>query len=217
MRIILLGAPGSGKGTQAAVLEEKLSVPAISTGNMLRAEMKKGSATGLKAESFINDGKLVPDAVILEMIGLRLSLPDCANGYILDGFPRNAVQAGALEDSGVVIDLVLFMDIKDGTIIERMSGRRVCRGCDATYHVTANPPPPGGMCGKCGGELFIRPDDAAETVSARLKTYHADTEPLLAYYKSRGLLRRVVCCERVEDTTANTLRALESFGAPDVP
>ena len=211
MRIILLGAPGSGKGTQSATLTNKLNIPAISTGDMLRAEIKNGTPIGHEAEVYINEGKLVPDRIILDMVEARLEKPDCARGYILDGFPRNKAQAESLEQDGVKIDAVLlFMNITDEAIVERMSGRRVCR-CGRTYHNVANPPKKDGVCDDCGEELFIRRDDEPETVRNRLKVYHAETSPLLEFYESRGLLRQVKCCGKVDDTTANTLKAIEDL------
>ena len=211
MKIILLGAPGSGKGTQANTLTKKLNLPVISTGDMLRAEIKNGTAIGHEAEAYINEGKLVPDRIILDMVEARMEQPDCAHGYILDGFPRNKAQAESLEQDGVKLDAVLlFMNITDEAIVERMSGRRVCR-CGRSYHMTANPPKKDGVCDGCGEELFIRRDDEPETVRNRLKVYHAETAPLLDFYESRGLLRQVKCCGKVDDTTANTLKAIEDL------
>ena len=202
MRLILLGAPGAGKGTQAEILSKILNVPTISTGNILRAAIKDGTPVGLKAEAFINAGKLVPDEVIIAIIKERLVQPDCAGGYILDGVPRTIPQAEAMEQMGIVIDCALSIEIADETIVHRMSGRRTCRDCSATFHVVSNPPKAEGVCDFCGGELNIRKDDAAETVRARLETYHRDTEPLKAFYEARGVLKTVENQPSIEATTA---------------
>ena len=202
MRLILLGAPGAGKGTQAEILSKILNVPTISTGNILRAAIKDGTPVGLKAEAFITAGKLVPDEVIIAIIKERLAQPDCAGGYILDGVPRTIPQAEAMEQMGIAIDCALSIEIADETIVHRMSGRRTCRDCSATFHVVSNPPKAEGVCDFCGGELNIRKDDAAETVRARLETYHRDTEPLKAFYEARGVLKTVENQPSIEATTA---------------
>lgn len=202
MRLILLGAPGAGKGTQAEILSKLLNVPTISTGNILRAAIKDGTPVGLKAEAYINAGKLVPDEVIIAIIKERLAQPDCAGGYILDGVPRTIPQAEAMEQMGIVIDCALSIEIADETIVTRMSGRRTCRDCSATFHVVSNPPKTEGVCDFCGGELNIRKDDAAETVRARLETYHRDTEPLKSFYEARGVLKTVENQPSIEETTA---------------
>ena len=202
MRLILLGAPGAGKGTQAEILSKILNVPTISTGNILRAAIKDGTPVGLKAEAFINAGKLVPDEVIIAIIKERLAQPDCAGGYIVDGVPRTFPQAEAMEQMGIAIDCALSIEIADETIVHRMSGRRTCRDCSATFHVVSNPPKAEGVCDFCGGELNIRKDDAAETVRARLETYHRDTEPLKAFYEARGVLKTVENQPSIEATTA---------------
>ena len=197
-----MGAPGAGKGTQAEILSKILNVPTISTGNILRAAIKDGTPVGLKAEAFINAGKLVPDEVIIAIIKERLAQPDCAGGYILDGVPRTIPQAEAMEQMGIAIDCALSIEIADETIVHRMSGRRTCRDCSATFHVVSNPPKAEGVCDFCGGELNIRKDDAAETVRARLETYHRDTEPLKAFYEARGVLKTVENQPSIEATTA---------------
>lgn len=197
-----MGAPGAGKGTQAEILSKILNVPTISTGNILRAAIKDGTPVGLKAEAFINAGKLVPDEVIIAIIKERLAQPDCAEGYILDGVPRTIPQAEAMEQMGIAIDCALSIEIADETIVRRMSGRRTCRDCSATFHVVSNPPKAEGVCDFCGGELNIRKDDAAETVRARLETYHRDTEPLKAFYEARGVLKTVENQPSIEATTA---------------
>ena len=202
MRLILLGAPGAGKGTQAEILSRILNVPTISTGNILRAAIRDGTPVGLKAEAFINAGKLVPDEVIIAIIKERLAEPDCANGYILDGVPRTIPQAEAMEQMGIAIDCALSIEIADDVIVQRMSGRRTCRDCSATFHVVSNPPKAEGVCDFCGGELNIRKDDAEDTVRARLETYHRDTEPLKAFYEARGVLKTVENQPSIEATTA---------------
>ena len=201
MKLVLLGAPGAGKGTQAEILSRKLGIPTISTGNILRAAMKNGTPVGLKAKSYVESGALVPDDVIIDIVAERLAEPDCANGYILDGVPRTIPQAEALEADGVEIDYALSIEISDETIIERMSGRRTCHDCGASYHVVSAPPKVEGVCDNCGGELTVRADDAPETVRARLEVYHTVTEPLKAYYAERGKLRSVDNQPTIEATT----------------
>lgn len=202
MRLILLGAPGAGKGTQAEILSRILNVPTISTGNILRAAIKNGTPVGLQAESYINAGKLVPDEVIIGIIKERLAEADCKNGYILDGVPRTIPQAEAMEKMGIAIDCALSIEAEDHVIVKRMSGRRTCKDCSATFHVVSNPPKAEGKCDFCGGELTVRKDDAEETVKARLETYHRDTEPLKAFYEARGVLKTVENQPSIEATTA---------------
>lgn len=209
MRLILLGAPGAGKGTQAEILSKLLEIPTISTGNILRAAVKAGTPVGLEAKSFMDAGKLVPDSVIIEILKERLSQPDCENGYILDGVPRTIPQAKAMEDMGIEIDCALSIDIEDDTIIKRMSGRRTCHDCGASFHIVSNPPKKEGICDFCGSELEIRKDDAPETVMARLKTYHEETEPLLHFYGERNKLKTVENQSSIEKTTDVIRKALE--------
>jgi adenylate kinase len=190
--MILLGAPGAGKGTQAEILGRKLSIPTISTGNILRAAVKNGTPIGLKAKSYMDSGALVPDDIIIGIMKERFLEPDCKNGFILDGFPRTIPQAQALEDAGVVIDVALEIQASDERIIDRMSGRRTCSGCGAVYHVKTNPPKKENVCDKCSSELILRKDDQPETVRNRLKVYHQETEPLIEFYRSRGKLKTVV-------------------------
>ena len=201
MRLILLGAPGAGKGTQAEILSKLMDVPTISTGNILRAAMKAGTEVGLKAKSYVESGKLVPDEVIIGIIQERLAQPDCANGYILDGVPRTIPQAQTMEDMGIAIDCALSIEVDDDVIVRRMSGRRPCKAGSATFHVENNPPKVEGKCDFCGGELTIRADDAPETVKKRLETYHRETEPLKAFYAERGKLRLVDNQPGIEATT----------------
>ena len=208
MRLILLGAPGAGKGTQAEILSRELGIPTISTGNILRAAIREGTAVGLKAKALIDAGKLVDDETIMGIVSERLAKDDCAQGYILDGVPRTIPQAEAMEAMGIEIDAALSIEIADETIVERMSGRRTCRNCSQTFHVVYNPPKAEGVCDFCGGELTIRKDDAPETVKARLETYHRETEPLKAFYETRGKLRCVDNQPSIEETTAAIRRAL---------
>ena len=208
MRLILLGAPGAGKGTQAEILSKRLGIPTISTGNILREAIRNRTETGLKAKAFMDQGKLVPDEVIIGIVRDRLAEPDCANGYILDGMPRTIPQAEALEQHGIDVDTALSIEIADETIIERMSGRRTCKDCSATFHIVSNPPKVEGKCDFCGGELTIRKDDAPETVKARLDVYHAETEPLKDFYAQRGKLVKVDNQPTIEATTAAIEKAL---------
>ena len=208
MKLILLGAPGAGKGTQAERLCKELNIPTISTGNILRAAIKNGTPTGMKAKSFMDAGQLVPDEVIIGIITERLAEADCANGYILDGVPRTIAQAEAMEKAGITFDAVVSIEISDETIMERMSGRRVCESCGASYHLVAVPPRQEGVCDNCGGALVQRKDDAPETVKARLEVYHRETEPLKAFYAQRGLLKSVENQPSVEATTDAITRVL---------
>ncbi len=209
MNLILLGAPGAGKGTQAEKICEKLSIPAVSTGNMLREAMANGTEMGLKAKSFIDAGKLVPDEVVIGVINERLKQDDCQNGFILDGFPRTIPQAEALDEMGVRIDRVIDIEVPDEKIASRLSGRRVCLKCGATYHTEFKKPKADGVCDACGDALVQRKDDMPETVLDRLKTYHEQTEPLKGFYEKKGILRVVEGQEEVADTTALTFKALE--------
>ena len=209
MNLILLGAPGAGKGTQAEKIVEKYGIPAVSTGNMIRAALKEGTEMGLKAKAYMEAGQLVPDDVVIGIIKDRLAQKDCENGFILDGFPRTIPQAQALEDMGVRIDKVLDIEVPDEKITARMSGRRVCSKCGNSYHLLYKKPAEEGVCDACGGELVQRKDDAPETVSARLKEYHEMTEPLKDFYRELGKLVVVEGQEEVADTTALVFKALE--------
>ena len=209
MRLILLGAPGAGKGTQAEILSRELGIPTISTGNILRAAMKEGTPVGLQAKAYVEAGKLVPDEVIIGIIQERLAQPDCAKGYILDGVPRTIPQAEAMETMDIGVDYALSIEVEDQVIVDRMSGRRTCKDCSSTFHIVSNPPKQEGICDFCGGELSIRKDDAPETVKARLVTYHRETEPLKAFYEARGKLRLVDNQPSIEATTAEIRKALE--------
>lgn len=208
MKLILLGAPGAGKGTQAEILSAKLGIPTISTGNILRAAIKEGTPTGLEAKSYMDAGKLVPDSVIIGIVAERLAQPDCEKGFILDGVPRTIGQAEALDERGVTFDKVISIEISDQEIEERMSGRRVCQSCGAPYHVKAKPPKKEGVCDSCGGSLVQREDDKAETVRKRLEVYHAETEPLKGFYEGKGILAPVANRDTIEETTKGIMEAL---------
>lgn len=202
MKLILLGAPGAGKGTQAEIIGRQLNIPTISTGNILRAAVKAGTPVGLKAKALIEAGQLVSDDVIMGILSERLAQSDCANGYILDGVPRTIPQAEAMERMGIDVDAALSIEIEDETIVDRMSGRRTCPDCSETYHVVYNPPKNGDVCDKCGGTLIIRKDDKPETVLERLRVYHRETEALKDFYASRNKLRVVENRGTIEETTA---------------
>ncbi len=210
MNLILLGAPGAGKGTQAAVISERLNIPQISTGNIIRAALKSGTEMGLKAKSFIDAGKLVPDEVVIGIIKDRLKEDDCKDGFILDGFPRTIPQAEALDEMGVVIDKVIDIEVSDDVIVDRLSGRRVCEKCGRPYHIVDLKPRVEGICDDCTGALIQRKDDQIDTVKARLEIYHSETEPLKDYYQAQGKLSVVMGQGKVDETTALTMAALEA-------
>ena len=208
MNLILLGAPGAGKGTQAEVISQALNIPQISTGNMLREAVRTGTEYGVKAKAAMDSGALVSDDIVIGILKERIAQDDCKAGFILDGFPRSVPQAEALDEMGVKIDKVLEIYVPDETIQTRVSGRRVCEKCGATYHVSFNPSKVEGVCDKCGGKTIIRKDDQPETVLDRLAVYHKTTEPLKAYYEKQGKLETVIGQEEVADTTALTLKAV---------
>lgn len=210
MNLIFLGAPGAGKGTQAEVVSEHLGIPTISTGNIIREALKNGTETGLKAKSYVDAGQLVPDEVVIAIIKERLVQQDCAGGFILDGFPRTVPQAEALDQMGIRIDRVIDIEVADETIMARLSGRRVCEGCGASYHLEYKPSKAEGVCDKCGGKTVQRKDDHPDTVKDRLRVYHEQTEPLKEYYRKTGTLAVVEGQEEVKDTTALTLKAVEA-------
>ena len=209
MKLILLGAPGAGKGTQAEKICEKLHIPTISTGNIIRAALKNGTEMGLKAKAYMEAGQLVPDEVVIGIIKDRLKDDDCKNGFILDGFPRTIPPAQALVDMGIDIDKVIDIEVPDEKIIARMSGRRVCSKCANSYHMEYKKPKVDGICDACGGELVQRKDDAPETVLARLEEYHEMTEPLKGFYDKLGKLKVVEGQEDISDTTSLVFAALE--------
>ena len=210
MKMILLGAPGAGKGTQAERLCKVLNIPTISTGNILRAAVKNGTPTGKQAEAYMKAGKLVPDEVIIGIIHDRLDEDDCKNGYILDGVPRTIAQAEAIETMGIRIDKVLELQVEDSVIVDRMSGRRVCEKCGASYHIVNKKTKVEGVCDLCGGKTVIRKDDQPATVLDRLKAYHEQTEPLVEFYRTRGKLAEIKFCPSIEETTAEVMKALEA-------
>ena len=209
MKLILLGAPGAGKGTQAEVICQKNNIPTISTGNILREALKSGTEMGLKAKTYMESGKLVPDEILIGIIKDRLSQDDCKNGFILDGFPRTIPQAEALDDMGVQIDKVVDIDVSDAEIVHRLSGRRVCERCGDTYHMDYNKPKVENVCNACGGTLVQRKDDSPETVQQRLAVYHEQTQPLEDYYKNQGKLSVVSGEGEIEEITRLTIAALE--------
>ena len=208
MNLVLMGPPGAGKGTQGEILSKRLGIDTISTGVMLRSAIKEGTEVGKLAEQYINDGKLVPDDVIVAIVKERLSQPDCAKGFILDGFPRTIAQADALTKSGVKIDKVLSLEVEDEKIVARLSSRRECSKCGAPYNVISNKPAVEGKCDKCGGDLIQRADDNPETIQNRLNVYHDQTEPIKDYYAKAGLLVTAMGEEELEDTTKNVAEAL---------
>ena len=208
MNLILLGAPGAGKGTQAELLMEKLHIPGISTGNMLREAMRNGTAVGEKAKYYMDNGLLVPDEVIMDIVAERVAQPDCKNGFILDGVPRTLAQAAALQERGVQIDHVVSIEIDDSVIEGRMTGRRVCSNCGASYHIVANPSKVEGKCDLCGSDLMIRKDDAPETVRRRLEVYHEQTEVLKDFYGKLGKLRLVEGNQTIEGACEDILTAI---------
>lgn len=208
MKLVLLGAPGAGKGTQAEIISEKYNIPTISTGNIIRAALKNGTEMGLKAKAYIDSGRLVPDDVVIGIIKERLSESDCEGGFILDGFPRTIPQAEALDNMNITIDAALSLEVDDREIVKRMSGRRVCEKCGASYHVEFKKPITDGICDACGGALVIRKDDEPDTVVDRLDIYHKQTEPLKSYYKAQGKLITVEGQSKVDDTTKLVLTAL---------
>ena len=208
VKLILLGAPGAGKGTQAAELSKRLDIPTISTGNILRQAVKDGTDVGLQAKALMDAGKFVPDELIMQILDQRLAQPDCQKGYILDGVPRTLAQAEALTKAGIEFDHVVSLEVPDQDIEDRMSGRRACLNCGATYHIQSLPPKQEGVCDSCGGTLVLRTDDAPQTVRRRLEVYHAQTEPLKEYYSQRGLLREVNGNGTIDSITAAVMEAM---------
>ena len=208
MNMILLGAPGAGKGTQAELLTKKLSIPAISTGNMLREAMANGSELGQKVKKFMDEGSLVPDAVIMDIVAERVAQPDCTNGFILDGVPRTLSQAEAIDAKGIQIDHAVSLEVDDASIRDRMSGRRVCTHCGASYHIVNNPPKAEGICDLCGSQVAIRKDDEPATVQHRLDVYHASTEILKDYYAKQGKLRLISGDQTIQSIFGDILKAI---------
>jgi adenylate kinase len=211
MNLILMGAPGAGKGTQAEKISERWNIPTISTGDVLRSAIREGSELGKIAAKYINDGNFVPDEIVIGIIKDYLSSEKCKNGFILDGFPRSIYQAEALDSMDVKIDAVLSLEVEDEKIVSRLGGRRLCSGCGVSYHVEYDPSKVDGVCDKCGKPLYIREDDAPQTVKKRLETYHAQTEPLKEFYSKKGLLLTVLGQEKIEETTELVYKALDRF------
>ncbi|MFD7442669.1 adenylate kinase [Streptomyces sp. NPDC059909] len=215
MRIVLVGPPGAGKGTQAAFLAKNLSIPHISTGDLFRANISQGTELGRKAKAFMDAGDLVPDAITVGMAKDRMSQPDAANGFLLDGFPRNVSQAEALDEmlttEGMKLDAVLDLEVPEDEVVKRIAGRRLCRNEDKhVFHVTYSPPKTEGVCDVCGGELYQRDDDSEETVRRRLEVYHTQTEPIIDYYKAQGLVVTISALGKVTDVTERAMEALRS-------
>ena len=212
MNLVLLGPPGAGKGTQASAIVDKFGVPHISTGDMLRAAVAKGTEVGLKAKAIMEAGELVSDEIVCAIVRERLAEDDCSTGFLLDGFPRTVAQAealhGILADAGKAMDKVLCYEVADDIVVERLSGRRMCRQCNAGYHVTFIPPKQPGVCDKCGGELYQRDDDQEQTIRERLSVYHQQTAPLVAYYESQGVLARIPAAGDIDEIREATMQAL---------
>lgn len=212
MKIILMGGPGAGKGTQANPLVERFKFPHISTGDMFRAAIKEGTALGLKAKSYMDAGGLVPDEVTIGIVEERLAQPDCKDGFLLDGFPRTLAQgnalAGILERLGMKLDGVINIEVAEDVLIPRLTGRRICRQCGSSYHMVFNPPKEEGVCGQCGGELYQRSDDTVETAENRLNVYNSQTEPLIAFYEEKGLLKRINGDQAIDKVFQDILKAL---------
>ena len=213
MKIILMGGPGAGKGTQASLFVERFHIPHISTGDMFRAAIKNGTELGLKAKSFMDAGGLVPDEVTIGIVAERLALPDCAAGFLLDGFPRTLAQGNALDQIldrlGMKLDGVINLEVDEEVLIPRLTGRRVCRKCGASYHMIFNPPKQEGVCGQCGGELYQRSDDTIETAKNRLNVYNQQTEPLISFYQEQGLLKRINGDQPIDQVLSDILKALD--------
>lgn len=213
MKIVLMGGPGAGKGTQATQLVERFHFPHISTGDMFRAAIKNGTELGLKAKSFMDAGGLVPDEVTIGIVAERLALPDCANGFLLDGFPRTLAQGNALghilDRLGMMLDGVINLEVDEEVLIPRLTGRRICRKCGASYHMIFNPPKQEGVCGQCGGELYQRSDDTLETAKNRLNVYNQQTEPLISFYQEQGLLKLIDGDQPIDQVLSNILKALD--------
>lgn len=210
MKLIMLGAPGAGKGTQAQILSDRYNIPTISTGAIIRAAIKNETDTGKLAKGYIDRGELVPDEVVISIIKERLAEDDCQNGYILDGFPRTIPQARALDELGFGVDYVIDIEVDDSLIIDRLSGRRECSACGATYHIKNNPSKKGDACERCGAELVCRADDNPETIKSRLNVYHSQTEPLIAYYKAKGNLVEADGAGSVDEISAQVIKVLEA-------
>ena len=211
MKLIMLGAPGAGKGTQAKEISEKLNIPAISTGAIIREAIEEGTEFGKKAKVYIDRGDLLPDEMVIGLVIERIKEDDCKNGFILDGFPRTLNQAVTMEESGIMIDMALSLEVEDEVIVERLSGRRECSHCRTPYHVVSHPPKKDGVCDECGAKLIAREDDNPETILSRLKVYHEKTAPLKEFFEREGILRKITGKDTIEETTAAVMEALKSL------
>ena len=211
MKLIVLGAPGAGKGTQAKLISEKLNIPAISTGAIIREAIEEGTDFGKKAKAYIDRGDLLPDEMVIGLVTERIKLSDCQNGFILDGFPRTLNQAVTMEESGIKIDMALSLEVEDEVIVKRLSGRRECSHCRTPYHIASHPPKKEGVCDECGGELIIREDDNPETILSRLKVYHEKTAPLKEFFEREGILKKITGKDSIEETTEAVMEALKSL------
>lgn len=211
MKLIIMGAPGAGKGTQANIISEKLNIPAISTGAIIREAIEEKTEFGLMAKTYIDEGELLPDDAVIGMVTERLKEDDCKDGYILDGFPRTLDQAKVMEQNGIKIDMALSLEVDDEIIVARLSGRRECVHCRTPYHIVSMPPQKSGICDKCGAALIAREDDVPETIRHRLAVYHEKTAPLKEYFESKGILKKVVGEKAIEDTTAKVMAVLKDL------
>ncbi len=211
MKLVLLGAPGAGKGTQAAIIAKEFNIPAISTGHIIRNAIADKTPVGIEAKGYIDRGELVPDSMVVEMVKERIKIDDCKNGYILDGFPRTISQAEIMEALPISVDLVIEICVDENIIVERLTGRRECKKCGASYHVTNNPPKVSGVCDVCGDMLKRRDDDVPEIIKNRIKAYHELTEPLKNFYAERNLLISITGCHEVEDTSKAVLKAIREW------
>ncbi len=208
MKLIVLGAPGAGKGTQAKLISEKYSIPAISTGAIIREAIEEGTEFGKKAKAYIDRGDLLPDNMVIGLVTDRVKNPDCKNGFILDGFPRTLNQAKGMKENGIEIDIALSLEVCDEVIVNRLSGRRECSHCRAPYHISAHPPKKEGICDECGSPLVMRDDDNPETILSRLSVYHEKTAPLKEYFEGMGILKKIETADTIEDTSEKVFAAL---------
>lgn len=211
MKLIMLGAPGAGKGTQAKLISEKLNIPAISTGAIIREAIEEGTQFGKQAKVYIDRGDLLPDEMVIGLVTERIKADDCKNGFILDGFPRTLNQAVTMEENGIKIDMALSLEVEDEVIVERLSGRRECSHCRTPYHIVSHPPKKDGVCDECGAPLITREDDNPETILSRLKVYHEKTAPLKEFFEREGVLKKITGKDTIEETTAEVMEALKSL------
>ena len=211
MKLIMLGAPGAGKGTQAKLISEKLNIPAISTGAIIREAIEEGTEFGKQAKVYIDRGDLLPDEMVIGLVTERLKEDDCKNGFIFDGFPRTLNQAVTMEKNGIKIDMALSLEVEDEVIVKRLSGRRECSHCRTPYHVVSHPPKKDGVCDECGSPLITREDDNPETILSRLKVYHEKTAPLKEFFEKEGILKKIPGKDTIEETTEEVMEALKSL------